>query len=200
MISEQDKEKIRKANTANIVRKVKAGKPLTKTELALIDAAPEAEETEEAATVKAGRRRKISVHSLSVETGINERTVRKRLVDAGLFPPDKHPLAKILDVLRPSVGDKDGDSIKEKKTFEEWRKLKLANDVKEGALIPRANVAETVRQLAAKFAALLDAKLEQEYPATVAGLDVPAARIYGKKLNDQLRAEVQAWSEVWRGK
>lgn len=199
MISEQDKAKIRKANTANIVRKVKAGKPLTKTELSLIDAAPEAEETDKP-TGKAGRLRKLSIHSLSIETGINERTVRKRLVDAGLFPPHEHPIAKILDVLRPAAGDKDGDTIKEKKTFEEWRKLKLANDVKEGALIPRATVAETVRQLATKFAALLDAKLEQEYPATVAGLDVPAARIYGKKLNDQIRAEVQAWAKGWHGK
>jgi uncharacterized protein (DUF885 family) len=121
-------------------------------------------------------------------------------VDAGLFPPDKQPLAKVLDALRPASGDKDGDSIKERKTFEEWRKLKLANDVKEGVLIPRAAVAETVRQLAAKFAALLDSKLENEFPAVVAGLDVPSARIYGKKLNDQIRAEVQAWGKGWRGK
>jgi len=146
------------------------------------------------------KRKKSTVHSLAAETGLDRRTVRKRLVDAGLFPPDKHLLAKVLDALRPASGDKDGDSIKEKKTFEEWRKLKLANDVKEGGLIPRAVVAETVRKLAAKMAALLDSKLESEYPATVAGLDVPAARIYGKKLNDQIRAEVQAWAEAWHGR
>lgn len=142
--------------------------------------------------------RKLSVHALAVETGLNERTVRKRLVDAGLFPPDKYPLAKVLDAIRPVSGDKDGDTIKERKTFEEWRKLKIANDAKESALIPRAVVAECVRKLAAKFTALLDSKLENEYPAIVAGLDVPAARIYGKKLNDQIRAEVQSWAEVWR--
>ena len=195
MISETDKAKIRKANTANIVRKVKAGKPLTKTELALIDAQPEQDEAE---PEKRGRLRSVSVHSLAIETGVNERTVRKRLVDAGLFPPEKHKLNKVLDALRPAAGDKDGDSIKERKTFEEWRKLKLANDLKEGALIPRSLVAETVRKLAAKFGTLLDSKLEQEYPATVAGLDVPAARIYGKKLNDQIRAEVQSWAGGWK--
>ena len=86
------------------------------------------------------------------------------------------------------------------KTFEEWRKLKIANDVKEGVLIPRAAVAETVRKLGAKFGELLTAKLEQEYPATVAGLDVPSARIYGKKLNDQIRAEVRTWAEDWGGR
>lgn len=142
--------------------------------------------------------RKLSVHALAVETGLNERTVRKRLVDAGLFPPDMHPRAKVIEALRPASGDKDGDTIKERKTFEEWRKLKIANDAKEGALIPRAVVAECVRKLAAKFTTLLDSKLENEYPASVAGLDVPAARIYGKKLNDQIRADVQSWAEVWR--
>lgn len=144
--------------------------------------------------------RLFSVNSLAAETGLDRRTVKRRLADAGIFEPSKHTRKSILDALRPAAGDKDGDTIKEQKTFEEWRKLKLANDVKEGALIPRATVAETVRLLSAKFAALLDSKLEQEYPATVAGLDVPAARIYGKKLNDQIRAEVQSWSSLWGGR
>lgn len=139
-----------------------------------------------------------SIIGLSEELGLHRHTIKKLLVEAGLFPPHKFNRADIIVALQPKSGDKDGDTIKEKKTFEEWRKLKLANDVKEGALIPRAVVAETVRKLAAKFAALLDAKLEQEYPATVAGLDVPAARIYGKKLNDQIRAEVRTWAEAWR--
>ena len=142
--------------------------------------------------------KKISIIGLSEELGIHRHTVKKLLVQAGLFPPHKHKRADIIAALQPQSGDKDGDSIKEKKTFEEWRKLKLANDLKEGGVIPRAVVAETVRKLAAKFAALLDAKLEQEYPATVAGLDVPAARIYGKKLNDQIRAEVQSWAGGWK--
>lgn len=141
-----------------------------------------------------------SIIGLSEELGLHRHTIKKLLVESGLYPPHKHKRAEIIAALQPKAGDKDGDGIKEKKTFEEWRKLKLANDVKEGALIPRATVAETVRLLAAKFAALLDAKLEQEYPATVAGLDVPSARIYGKKLNDQIRAEVKAWAEAWRGK
>lgn len=194
MISEADKAKILKANTANIVRKVKAGKPLTKTELALIDAQPEQEEP---VSEKKGRLRRVSVHSLAIETGINERTVRKRLVDAGLFPPEKHPLDKVLNAIRPATGDKEGDSIKEKKTFEEWRKLWLANEERQGFLIPRAEVAESVRKLAGQFTKLLDAKLENEYPAAVAGLDVPGARAFGKRLNDEIRAEVQRWADVW---
>ena len=143
---------------------------------------------------------KVSILSLSEEMGLHRHTVKKLLVGAGLYPPAKHSRAAILAALQPKAGDKEGDSIKERKTFEEWRKLKLANDVKEGVLIPRSLVAETVRRLAAKFGELLTAKLEQEYPATVAGLDVPSARIYGKKLNDQIRAEVQSWAGGWNAR
>jgi len=144
-------------------------------------------------------KRKVSVHSLANETGIDRRTIRKRLVDAGLFPPRGHHRAAILKAIRPAIGDKSGDSLKERKTFEEWRKLKLRNDREEAVLIPRVQVAETVRLLAAKFGALLDAKLENEYPAAVAGLDIPGARIYGKKLSDAIRAEVQSWASLWKG-
>ena len=203
MIAEADKEKIRKANIANIVRKVKEGKSLTKLELGIIEDQdePTTDGTAEGKPRGRGAKRKaISVYALATETGIDQRTIRKRLVDAGLYPPENHPRTKVLDAIKPKSGDKDGDSIKERKTFEEWRKLKLANDENEALLIPRATVSETVRKLAAKFGLLLTSKLEQEYPATVAGLDVPAARIYGKKLNDQIRAEVQAWAGGWDGR
>ena len=195
MISPADKERIRAANVANIIRKVKDGKTITPAEMALIEESPEAAEVP-------GKKpaRRVSVHSLHLETGTSERVIRKRLVDGGCYPPHKHPMSKVMAAIKPPTGDKEGDSIKERKTFEEWRKLKLANDVKEGVLIPRSLVAETVRRLAAKFGELLTAKLEQEYPATVAGLDVPSARIYGKKLNDQIRAEVQGWAGGWNAR
>jgi hypothetical protein len=139
---------------------------------------------------------KRTVHALANETGMDRRTIRKRLVDAGLYPPQKHPVAKVLAAIRPP-GDSDKASIRERKTFEEWRKLKIRNDREEAELIPRVKVAETVRLLAAKMIALHDAKLENEYPAAVAGLDIPGARIYGKKLNDSIRAEIQSWAHLW---
>lgn len=140
---------------------------------------------------------KISVLGLSEELGIHRQTIKKLLVEAGLYPPHNHPRSVIIDALRPKSGDKPEDSIKEKKTFEEWRKLWLANEERQGFLIPRAEVAESVRKLAGQFTKLLDAKLENEYPAAVAGLDVPGARAFGKRLNDEIRAEVQRWADVW---
>ena len=61
-------------------------------------------------------------------------------------------------------------------------------------------VDDAANEASKKFAALLTQKLENEYPSVVAGLDVPAARIYGKKLNDQIRAEVRSWATAWGGK
>lgn len=140
---------------------------------------------------------KLSINALAEQTGFDRRTIRKRLVEAGMFPLDGHTRAEILDALKPKSGDKPGDSIKEKLVFEQWRKFRIRNDVDEGILIPRSYVAATVRRLGGKFTRLLDDKLENEYPAAIGGLDVPAAREYGKRLNDAIRAEVNSWASEW---
>lgn len=140
-----------------------------------------------------------SIESVARESGHSWRFVKRRLSEAGITVSN-HPRAEIIAALRPDAGDKDADIIKEKKTFEEWRKLKIANDAKEAALISKAEVADIASRLAEKFAKLLHKKLVIEYPATVAVLDVPGARIYGKKLNDQIRAEVRSWSKLWEGR
>jgi hypothetical protein len=194
MISPADKAKILKANTANIVRKVKAGKPLTKAEMGLIAEAPEGE-----VKTKKGRPPKgNSVYSLAQESGIDQRTVRKRLVDAGLFPPDDHPRQKLIDAIKPTKGNGDG-TIKEQKTFEEWRKLKIFNDKEDGLLITKASVIGSIQRLNPKIDALIEQKIVNEYPAAVAGLDVPAAREFGKRFADELRREWAAFKEEWKG-
>ncbi|PAW89511.1 MAG: hypothetical protein B9S33_02665 [Pedosphaera sp. Tous-C6FEB] len=140
---------------------------------------------------------KQSVHAIAVETGVDRRTIRKRLVDAGLYPPDKHPRAQVLDAVRPATGDKDGDSIKEKKTFEEWRKLKLANDENEALLIPRAVVAETIFKMGPRIAGVLEARLVNQYPTETPGLDVIGMREYGRKLAAQILTEFQSFADLW---
>lgn len=141
-----------------------------------------------------------SVEQVAQESGLTWRTVRNRLKSAGMLPLDGRTRAEILDAIKPPTGDKPGDSIKDRLVFEQWRKFRIRNDVDEGILIPRAHVAATVHRFGAKFTALLNKKLEQQYPATVAGLDIPAAREYGKKLSDELIAEVQSWASEWEPK
>ena len=116
-----------------------------------------------------------------------------------LFPPDGHTRAEILDAVKPKSGDKPGDGIKEKKTFEEWRKLKLANDEREGLLISKASVIGSIQRLNPKIDSLLEQKIVNEYPAAVAGLDVPAAREFGKRFADEIRREWAAFKQEWEG-
>lgn len=88
-------------------------------------------------------------------------------------------------------------SLKDQKTNEEIRKLKLANDLKEGALVSRLAVQSSVSKTAEAIKSFLTQKLENEYPSAVAGLDVAGARVYGKRVNDEILRELQKLGEFW---
>jgi len=68
-----------------------------------------------------------------------------------------------------------GDDLKSKKTAEEIRKLKLANDTKEGRLIERAWMAERI-QVAAGDINTYRAKSEAEHPTRFAAAAGDVAR------------------------
>lgn len=70
----EDKDKILKANTANIIRKVKAGKPLSKQEIEIV----QTEKSEPAAVT-------LTASELCEITGLTDRRHRQ-LADAGYFP------------------------------------------------------------------------------------------------------------------
>lgn len=74
---------------------------------------------------------------------------------------------------------------------EEHRKKKRENDIADGLVVSRALVVADFRKVAEPIKQILRQKLENEYPLAVAGLDVPQARIYGKRLEDDLLAEFQ---------
>jgi hypothetical protein len=90
-------------------------------------------------------------------------------------------------------------SLKERKMLEEIRKivedvrrLQIANDAKDKVLIPAEQVIQFWIEAQNQRGKILAAKLENEYPQLVAGLDVPSARVYGKRLLDDIdKAEVQ---------
>ncbi len=138
-----------------------------------------------------------SIDQIAEETGLAWRTIKKRLKAAGMLPLRGQKRADILDAIKPPAGDKDGDSIKEKKTFEEWRKLKLANDENEALLIPRAAVAETIFKMGPRIAGVLEARLVNQYPTETPGLDVIGMREYGRKLAAQILTEFQSFADLW---
>lgn len=75
-------------------------------------------------------------------------------------------------------------TIREKKTHEEWRRLKLRNDKEEKKLLDAEKEAQWLFEIVWGAMAILRQKLINEFPAMVSGLDTPQCRIKGKELYD----------------
>lgn len=88
-------------------------------------------------------------------------------------------------------------SLKDQKLNEEIRKLKIANDSKEKLVVLRDNVKSACGACIDKIRTFLEQKLENEYPSAVVGMEVPQARVYGRRVNDQVLLELQKLREVW---
>jgi len=88
-------------------------------------------------------------------------------------------------------------ALKDSKLFEEIRRLRLRNDRDERRLVPMAWVQSRHSAVAARVGGILRQKLEVEYPNAAAGLDVRGARVYGKRLNDDIMGEFQKLQNEW---
>lgn len=88
-------------------------------------------------------------------------------------------------------------SLKDQKLNEEIRKLKIANDIKAKLSVLRENVKAANAECIERIRTFLEAKLENEYPSAVVGMEVPQARVYGRRVNDQILAELQKLKDVW---
>lgn len=130
-----------------------------------------------------------TVNFLAEKTGQDRRTVKKKLVDAGLYPPEQHAASQVLEAIRPS-DDIEGRDIKARKMFEEWRKLKIANDVKESKLQDASREAEWLGALMTNALLKLDQRLTNELPAMIEGLDAPQIRVRTKRIYDQFKEDV----------
>ena len=81
---------------------------------------------------------------------------------------------------------------------EQVRKLKLANDEKEEALIPRSEVCRVHAEILSRVRRLLEQKLINEYPSEVADLGVSRVRGYGRNLCDALMEEINKMGAMWK--
>ena len=90
-----------------------------------------------------------------------------------------------------------GVALRDRKIEEEIRKLKIRNDLDAGKLIAIDRVREINGRILAAVDAILEQKLSNEYPSIVAGLEVPQARVYGKRLGDSIREEFQKLNKEW---
>lgn len=132
-----------------------------------------------------------SVNALSKLTGRDRRTLDKLLVNVAPVANSGGKKLYSLAAVEAELAKKPKveQSLKDQKTFEEVRKLRIANDAKEGRLVPRDQYESWIAKVRSGVDVIIEQKLVNEYPSAVAGMDVPQARIFGKRLGDQLREE-----------
>lgn len=143
-----------------------------------------------------------TIHASQLEqlTGLTDRRLRQ-IAKLGFFPAPKggvYPFASTLRGLFIYYRGLNQNEMRQNKLMEEHRKLKILNDLKEGQLVPVEKVKHTHSRTLARIDQIIEQKLSNEYPSAVAGLDVPQARVYGKRLGDQLREEFQKLAEEWK--
>jgi hypothetical protein len=128
---------------------------------------------------------------------IDRRTIKKRLKLAGVRPgaDGSFPVADALIAIQPPPPD-DGSSTKEKKLYEEWSKLKIVNDKRDGLLVEKAKVKESITRFNVKVDTYL-ARLENEWPSLLAGLEAPQIRAYLKRGTDTIRSEISECYKEW---
>jgi hypothetical protein len=127
--------------------------------------------------------------------GLSARWYRE-IASRGFFPqPEKGQYAfeETIQGLLRFYRDQQKELGKVKKSIadQELRKRKRDNDRADGLLVEKIRVVEEFQKVATPIKALLRQKLEIEYPPAVAGMDVPQARIFGRRLEDDILVELQ---------
>lgn len=88
-------------------------------------------------------------------------------------------------------------SLKDQKLNEEIRKLKISNDTKSKLVVLKSSVKGATSACIDRIRTFLEQKLENEYPSAVVGMEVPQARVYGRRVNDQILSELQKLHDEW---
>ncbi|HEV8542771.1 MAG TPA: hypothetical protein VGR78_10305 [Verrucomicrobiae bacterium] len=138
-----------------------------------------------------------SVNALSKLLGYDRRTIDKAIV--GIEPTrveGKTRFYRISDV-ENAIRAKKSDKLRDQKLLQEIRKLRIANDKDEGLVVAKAKVKDSIQRCFSPMVATIEHRLTNEYPTAVAGCDVPQARIYGKRLADELIAFLQSFKNEW---
>jgi len=138
-----------------------------------------------------------SVNALSKLTGRDRRTLDKILVNVPPLRVKGKTKRYALDAVQAALAAKPDKSLRDEKLTEEVRKLRIRNDRDDGRLISVDDVKRRESSILAKVDAIIEQKLSNEYPSAVAGLDVPQARVYGKRLGDQIRGMFQDLATNW---
>lgn len=141
----------------------------------------------------------LSAEVLCSLTGLTDRRHRQ-IAKEGFFPPPVKGQYQLTPTLQGmfkyyrELGERQRHK-RDEIDDEKLRKLKLANDETAGRLADKETL---FSQVAASIPAIRDlayAKLEHEAPNAMSTLDVPSARIIGRRLASEL---IQKWQEIFK--
>lgn len=133
-----------------------------------------------------------------VAVGLTDRQLRN-IAKAGYFPAPVDGqydwVATVRGLLKYFREQKETlAKRKEKIADEQHRRFKRENDLAEGELLRKADVVSEFRKVLDPIKQTLRQKLENEYPPAVASMDVPQARVFGKRLGDDI---LIAWGKFF---
>ena len=92
--------------------------------------------------------------------------------------------------LPPTNGET--QSLRDQKISEEIRKLLIKHDRDAGKLIAKVEIAAAIRRALGSVSSIIESKIVGEWPSAVAGLDPAQARVYGRRLYDEVMAQCKA--------
>ncbi len=88
--------------------------------------------------------------------------------------------------------------VKQKIDEEKLREKKLKNDETDGLLTDTAKLAEQVQPVQAEIKKILYAIMGDEAPTAMAGVDVPQARILGRRYADKICLKFKTMFSQWK--
>jgi hypothetical protein len=179
-IDQATREKILGADLANIVKKVKSGKPLSHRERKLITEAGPAIPPDV-----------FSIAAIARMTCHDRATIRRAV--AGQQPAAVVRGVKLFTLasVEAWLGTKPDKSLRDGKLFEEIRKLRLKNDATENKVVLRTEIAAKLRTCLGQMVSILEQRFVNELPTAVSGLEPPQVRIVSRRIFDEALAEIR---------
>ena len=146
----------------------------------------------------------ITAEKLCALTGLTDRRHRQISKD-GWFPPpikSQYPLVSTLQGLFKYYRDQrtDASTVKLQKLHEEIREKQTKNLAREGKLVDKDGVAADLTRYMSGQKAILRQRLENEFPAQVAGMDAAQVRVEGKKIVDEICRDHLVFLNKWKTK
>lgn len=184
-------DKVLQKNVSNIVAKAKRGVPLSKSELETVkglrpeEGKPVAifDSITSAAAALSKMGHHVSVALLKKFKGQGASGFRNSRVYMDEFLP------WLKNHHGNSVGlPPDKASLEIRRLAAQCERLERQNSIEAGKLLDKSVYIGIHQRILGPLDNLIEQKLVNEWPAAVAGLDIPSAREYGKKLSDDIRS------------